>query len=596
MRIAVLDPDRCQPHKCNHECEAYCPPVRNDVEVFTWAAPDGKPLISEALCIGCGICVHKCPFGAISIVNVADELKTDLVHQYSENGFRVFRLPTPHPGQVVGLLGPNGIGKTTTLSILSGEMRPNLGNFAEPPAWDAILEEFAGTELHDFLKRVADGKVRPAVKPQYVDKLPQVAKGRVRELLARVDERGRMDEVVEALALGTVLGRETPDLSGGELQRVAVAATLLKDADIYFFDEPSSYLDIYQRLNVARQIKAIPQGKMVVVIEHDLAILDFLADIVYLMYGKESVYGVLAQPRPVSAAINTYISGLAVEENIRFRERAIKFEVVPAREGWSSQTVVKFGRLVKKYDAFSLYSEPGEIHVGETVGVVGPNATGKTTFVKMLAGVVKPTEGTVESTVKVAYKPQYLEGTFSGTVEDLMLTALGGTYGSGIYKAEIERPLKIPPLLSKEVPTLSGGELQRVAVALSLAQEADLYLFDEPSAYLDADQRMETARAMRRVMEKRGRAALVVDHDVYFLDLVADSIMVFGGQPGVEGRSRGPFDLRKGMNEFLREAGVTFRRDKETKRPRINKQGSQLDKRQKEIGEYYYALEGELPG
>ena len=593
MRIAVLDPDRCQPHKCNHECEAFCPPVRNDIEVFTWSESDGKPTISETLCIGCGICVHKCPFGAISIVNVADELQSDLVHQYSENGFRVFRLPTPRPGQVVGLLGPNGIGKTTTLSILAGELKPNLGKYDAPPAWDAVLAEFAGTELHDFLARVADGKVRPAVKPQYVDKLPKVAKGRVRDLLAKVDERGKLDEVASALDLGAVLSRETPELSGGELQRVAVAATLLKDADIYFFDEPSSYLDIYQRLNVARQIKAIPSSKMVVVIEHDLAILDFLADVVYLMYGKESVYGVLAQPRPVSAAINTYISGLAAEENVRFRERAIQFEVVPARAGWSSQSVVKFGRLKKTYENFSLSAEPGEIHVGETVGVVGPNATGKTTFVKMLAGVVKPTEGAVEATVKVAYKPQYLEGTFSGTVEDLLLTALGGTYASAIYKAEIERPLKIPPLLSKQVPTLSGGELQRVAIALSLAQEADLYLFDEPSAYLDSDQRMETARAMRRVMEKRGRAALVVDHDVYFLDLVADSIMVFGGRPGVEGTSRGPFDLRTGMNEFLQEAGVTFRRDKETKRPRINKQGSQLDKRQKEIGEYYYAVEGE---
>jgi ATP-binding cassette subfamily E protein 1 len=593
MRIAVIDPDRCQPQKCNHECEAFCPPVRNGIEVFTWGETDGKAIISETLCIGCGICVHKCPFGAVSIVNVADELKTDLVHQYSQNGFRVFRLPTPRPGQVVGLLGPNGIGKTTTMSILSGELRPNLGNYEAPPAWDAILSEFAGTELHDFLKRVADGKVKAAVKPQYVDKLPKVAKGRVRELLARVDERGRLDEVATALELNHILGRETPELSGGELQRVAVAATLLKDADIYFFDEPSSYLDIYQRLNVARLIKQIPREKMVVVIEHDLAILDFLADIVYLMYGKESVYGVLAQPRPVSSAINTYISGYASEENVRFRDRAIQFEVVPARQGWSSQTVVKFGRLSKRYEHFSLTAEPGEIHVGETVGVVGPNATGKTTFVKMLAGVVKPTEGVVEATVKVAYKPQYLEGNFSGTVEDLLLTALGGVLTGPIYKAEIEKPLKMPPLLSKEVPTLSGGELQRVAIALSLAQDADLYLFDEPSAYLDADQRMETARAMRRVMEKRGRAALVVDHDVYFLDLVSDSIMVFDGNPGIEGRGRGPFGLREGMNEFLRGAGVTFRRDKETKRPRINKMGSQMDKHQKEIGEFYYAPEVE---
>jgi ATP-binding cassette subfamily E protein 1 len=590
MRIAVLDADRCQPNRCNHECHSYCPPVRNGVEVITFGAKEGKAIVSEPLCIGCGICVHKCPYGALSIVNVAEELKEDLVHQYSQNGFRVFRLPTPRPGQVVGLLGPNGIGKTTTISILSGEQAPNLGAFESPPSWEEVLKGFAGTELHDYLERVSQGRLKAAMKPQYVDKLPRVAKGNVRELLEQVDERGAMDEVANALELMQVLERDVGALSGGELQRVAVAATLVKDADVYFFDEPSSYLDIYQRLNVARQIKAIPDDKMVVVIEHDLAILDFLADIVYLMYGKEATYGVLAQPRPVSSAINTYISGLAAEENVRFRDRPIKFEVVPARSGWSAaQVLVDFGRLEKSYNGFKLRTEPGAIHAGETVGVVGPNATGKTTFVKMLAGAVRPSVGEVQATVRVAYKPQYLEGRFSGTVEDMLLTALGGEYGSTLWKAEIERPLKVPSLLMKEVDTLSGGELQRVAVALTLAKDADLYLFDEPSAYLDADQRMETARAMRRVMEKRARGALVVDHDVYFLDLVSDSIMVFGGKPGVEGRGRGPFDLRTGMNKFLKDAGVTFRRDRETNRPRINKVGSQLDKQQKSVGEYYYA-------
>jgi ATP-binding cassette subfamily E protein 1 len=103
----------------------------------------------------------------------------------------------------------------------------------------------------------------------------------VRELLERVGERGALGQVAQALELTHVLDRPMDALSGGELQRVAVAATLVKDADVYFFDEPSSYLDIYQRLNVARQIKAIPPEKMVVVIEHDLAILDFLADVVY---------------------------------------------------------------------------------------------------------------------------------------------------------------------------------------------------------------------------------------------------------------------------------------------------------------------------
>ena len=92
-----------------------------------------KAVISEALCSGCGICVKKCPFHAISIVNLPDELEKDCSHRFGENTFKLFRLPTPSPGTVLGLLGQNGIGKTTTLKVLSGEVKPNLGNFENRP-------------------------------------------------------------------------------------------------------------------------------------------------------------------------------------------------------------------------------------------------------------------------------------------------------------------------------------------------------------------------------------------------------------------------------------------------------------------------------
>jgi ATP-binding cassette subfamily E protein 1 len=140
------------------------------------------------------------------------------------------------------------------------------------------------------------------------------------------------------------------------------------------------------------------------------------------------------------------------------------------------------------------------------------------------------------------------------------------------------------------VDTLSGGELQRVAIALALTKDADIYLIDEPSAYLDSNQRMEAAKTIRRVMEKAGTSALIVDHDVYFIDLVSDSIMVFTGEPSLNGLANGPFDLRTGMNKFLTNVDITFRRDAESHRPRINKPGSRLDREQKKSGEYFYQV------
>ena len=588
MRIAALLKDRCQPKRCNLECIKYCPKVRTGVQTIT-IEEKSKPVITEDLCAGCGICVHKCPFQAIKIIGLPDELEGEMMHQYGVNGFRLYRLPVPKEGLVTGILGPNGIGKSTSFRLLSGAEVPNLGNFESPPTKEQVLDHFAGTELKEFLEKVYEGKVRTALKPQNVDKLPTLSKGVVRELLDKVAERMTVDEAADMLELNDVLERPLPELSGGELQRVAIAATVLKDADVYFFDEPSSYLDIYQRLKVARIIQSLTEGRQVVVIEHDLAILDFLADNTYLVYGSEGAYGVYAQPRPVRTAINTYLDGYMREENIRFRDTSIVFEDRPPRGNWDAVSLMEFDALECIYPNFRVRVEPGTINIGETVGVVGQNAIGKTTFVKILAGAIPPTTGTVPKNLKVSYKPQYINTDFDGTVMELFYSSVKDFFETGVFKSEVEHPLTLKALYEKKLSTLSGGELQRVAIALSLSRDADVYLLDEPSAYLDSNQRMEAAKTIRRVMEKRGRSALVVDHDIYFLDMVSDSIMVFSGRPGVEGHGEGPLDLRKGMNQFLKAVDVTFRRDNDTNRPRINKPDSRLDKEQKEKGEYYYS-------
>jgi len=550
---------------------------------------DGKVVISEELCVGCGICVNKCPFDAIRIIGLPEELEGELVHQYGENGFQLYRLPCPRSGMVVGLLGPNGIGKTTVISILSGELIPNLGDYDEEPSWEPVLEHFAGTELHDYLSRIADGEWKSAMKPQYVDQLGKVYKGKVSALLKKKDHNKKLSEVKDELEMASFLDKDVKKLSGGEMQRLAIAATLLKETDVYFFDEPSSYLDIYQRLQVAKSIQKLSEDKPTVVVEHDLAVFDFLATNVYLMYGSEGAFGVLAHPRQVRSAINVYLDGYMREENVRFRDTEIKFESHPPRKEWSKVQLLRFEPLKKRFKNFVLTTGEGSMGVGEVVGVVGPNATGKTTFVKMLAGEIGPTAGTVSSEVEVSYKPQYLETKFRGTVRELLMTEILEEFEKDYFQGQILQPLGVTPHLERELKSLSGGELQRVAIALCLGRKADLYLIDEPSAYLDSNQRMQAAKTIRRTMEKKGLSGFIVDHDVYFLDLVSDSLMVFGGEPGVKGFGEGPLGMREGMNKFLQMVEITFRRDNETNRPRINKFGSSLDREQKAKGEYYYA-------
>ncbi len=587
MRIAALLKDRCQPKRCSQECIRYCPPVRTGVEAIAMGE-SGRPVIAESLCVGCGICVHKCPFEAIKIIGLPQELEGELVHQFGKNSFRLYRLPAPRTGQVLGLLGPNGIGKTTAISILSGQVVPNLGDFDNGGDWSKVLEKYAGTELHDYFKGLADGRTRTALKPQYVDKLPAVHKGEVRGLLSKVDDGSRLEETAELLGISNILARDVSKLSGGELQRVAIAATMLKDADVYFFDEPSSYLDIFQRLKVARVVQDLSTRKQVVVIEHDLAIMDFLADLVHIMYGSEGAYGVMAQPRPVRTAINVYLEGYLREENIRFRDTEIKFERRPPRTDWQSEELVTFTALSKRFKNFNLHVSAGSIKKGEVVGAVGPNATGKTTFVKILAGEIDPSSGKVSKEAAVSYKPQYIKPEFEGTVTDMLRTSLGKDFDAGFFQAEVAHPLSLKYLMDKEVGNLSGGELQRVAIAECLGRQADIYLIDEPSAYLDSSQRMTASKTIRRVIEKLGKSAVVVDHDVYMIDLISDSLMVFSGVQSSKGQAEGPMEMRDGMNRFLKDVDITFRRDQDTSRPRINKKDSRLDREQKGRGEYYY--------
>ena len=584
MRIAIINRDRCQPRKCSKECEYFCPPVRTGDETIVFE--DGKPLITENLCVGCGICVRKCPFKAINITNLPEEME-DPVHRYGPNGFALYGLPVPVNGRVTGLLGPNGIGKSTAVSILSGVLRPNLGKDA---SWEDVFQRFSGSALGDYLKKVAYKGVRTSYKPQYVDRIPKSYSGKVNGLLEKTDERGALSHLVARLSLEGLMEREISSLSGGELQRVAIAAAAARDASFYFFDEISPYLDIYQRINVARILQDLAKDRAVMVVEHDLALLDLLAENVHLIYGVPGAYGVITRPKGVRVGINQYLHGNLPEENVRFRDTSITFEVHAPRLEKEIPTLIAYDAFSVQYSSFTFRAEPGIIRRGEVVGILGPNGIGKSTYIKVLAGAEKPTAGSFESQLKVSYKPQYLKADSEVTVQGL-LRGVTHDFDSSYYQTEILRPMGLEMLMDQALTELSGGELQRVAITACLSRPADIYLLDEPSAHLDVEQRMMAAKVMRRFAESSEKTVLVVDHDIYLIDLLAERVMVFEGQPGLLGIAHSPLEMREGMNSFLKAINITFRRDEETRRPRVNKPDSRLDRSQKEQGEYYYPVE-----
>jgi ATP-binding cassette subfamily E protein 1 len=590
-RIAILEKDKCQPKKCNYACISYCPGVRMEEDTIVISEEDKKPLISEELCSGCGICVNRCVFNAIDIINLPEELTEEPIHRYGQNSFELFGMPTIKEGSVVGLLGPNGIGKSTILNILSGQIIPNFGNYEEENSWDNVIEHFKGSQLQNYFKKLSNNDLKIAYKPQMVDQLPKVVKGKVSDLLKGVDERNKMDDVIEKLELSSTLDRELKNLSGGELQRIAIAATILRDADFYYIDEPTSWLDVKQRLNSVEVIRDLTEeNRSVLVIEHDLATLDAMSDYVHVMYGEEGGYGVVSKLRGVRVGINAYINGFLNEENIRIRKQPIEFEIRPPSDLIDSETITNYTDFHKKYDNFELTVDKGEINQSQVITAFGPNGIGKTTYAKILAGVVEPDSGEVEDEIKIAYKPQYILSDFEGTVQDFLYMYAKG-YGTNVFNTDIAKPFDLNKILDKQVSKLSGGELQRLATAVTISQDADVYLLDEPTAFLDVEQRLKVAKAIKHIVLRDDTSAIIIDHDIVFIDYISDRAMVFYGEPSSKGHATAPINLRDAMNKFLSDVEITFRRDKETNRPRVNKLDSYLDREQKEKGEYYYLEE-----
>jgi len=597
-RVAIVNKDKCKPKKCALECKKGCPVNRSQKMCIEVTHESKNAMISEVLCIGCGICVKKCPFEAIMIINLPKELEKDTTHRYGPNAFKLHRLPTPRPGQVLGLVGTNGIGKSTALKILAGKLKPNLGRYENDkrPDWNEILAHFRGSELQNYFTKIVEDNLKAITKPQYVDQIPKAVQGNVEKVMNVRNERNNMDSVCTELDIHVVLGREVSELSGGELQRFAIGMVCIQEADIYLFDEPSSYLDVKQRLKAAAAIRRVIgdasqlKQNYVIVVEHDLSVLDYLSDYICVLWGLPGAYGVVTMPFGVREGINIFLAGFIPTENLRFRDVSLNFKVTDNvdREDVKRHRRFEYPNMTKTLGGFKLEIVKGAFTDSEIIVLLGENGTGKTTFIRLLAGLLPADDGVSVPEMRISYKPQKISPKSDSSVRGLLFQKLGTSWQHPQFQTDVAKPMMLEVLLDQEVKTLSGGELQRVAIVLALGKPADIYLIDEPSAYLDSEQRIVAAKVLKRFILHAKKTAFIVEHDFIMATYLADRVVVYTGTPSVHCIASEPQILLTGMNQFLKQLDITFRRDPDNYRPRINKQGSQMDREQKVCGTYFH--------
>ncbi|MBT3398248.1 ribosome biogenesis/translation initiation ATPase RLI [archaeon] len=598
MKLAVIHKEKCKPAACGRECKKYCPVEKKELDscvtigVAASSIPSkmgtgvpsssGKAKIDEHTCVGCAICVKRCPFGAIDIINLPAVSESDLIFRYGENGFALYGLPTPKKGSVLGLLGRNGIGKSTAVKILAGTDKINLGK--EEASDEDIKKFFKGNELLRYFENLDKKKI--SYKPQNLSSLSVGIK--VRDLLKKRGSEKEINELAKKLGVTQVLDNKMNKLSGGELQRVAIIAAALGEADIYFFDEPLAFLDIGERLRVSDFISEIAKtGKTVVVVEHDLLILDYLSEYLNIFFGGQGAFGTVSGVKASKNGVNAYLNGFLREENLRIRDKPLNFNFTK-NPPMSGAKIAEWPDFKMEFgptgddpagpSGFKLDVKGGEIHQNHVIGVLGKNGTGKTTFVRALAGELKTSEGKLDLKLDVSYKPQYLFTDSEEVVRDIMFKEKIGKKMASVFNLGV--------LAAKKVKELSGGELQRFSIARCLAKDADVYLIDEPSAYLDVEERISVAKAIKEMMVEKEKTAFVVDHDLLLVSYLADSIVNFGGESGVKGEASEIRGFEEGISELLKSLDITLRKDKESGRPRINKLGSVLDREQKGKGKW----------
>lgn len=619
-RIAIIDQNKCKPDKCSKECIRVCPPQKSGKQVIDIVdiedvykpkkevieLRDKKTVakIFESMCIGCNQCVKRCPFNAIKIINLPQENPEHIVHRYSINGFRLYKLPIIKTNKIIGIIGENGVGKTTLIDILSNKIKPNFELFNRAHSDKEIMNKFRGNVLQSYLTKLYSGRLTFSIKEQKIKKNIPKDSINVKEFLKLkgfdIDLMGILPESYYLLEINKLVDLNLQTLSGGELQRLLCWLTAISNVDVYIFDEPSNFLDIKQRLEIAKLIKSIQaEGRYIILIEHDLSMLDYISDELFIVYGNPGAYGIVSSNLNTLDGINMYLDGYITTDNVRFREEEFDLKTpteIALTEGLSINTTENEWSYLSheiEYPNYKLIIPEGKIKLSNSICVIlGENGTGKTTFINWLSEKSGLTVSIKKQSINInQYKN--ISGLFP-TVLELFHREIKTSYINPSFQSDVIKKLEMEPILSRYIDELSGGELQRVEIVLCLGKQADIYLLDEPSANLDIEKRLNVIKIIKKMVNNNNKSVFIIEHDIVMsvaFSQECNSNILLVKQISYENDVKicsisEPLNFTTGINRFLELLGITMRIGGHN-RPRINKLNSQLDREQKTNGNLY---------
>jgi ATP-binding cassette, sub-family E, member 1 len=617
-RIAIINKEKCKPLKCNKECIKRCPPQKTGkqvieiIDIEDISNPNNNNFnntnnknkiakIIESMCIGCNQCVLACPFNAVKIINIPEENPKDIIHRYSINGFRLYKLPMMKKNCIMSIIGENGIGKSTALDILSGKYIPNFEDFKNVLTPKEIMKKFSGSSILNYFKDLYSNKLIFSIKEQ---KIKLMIKGcenlTIKEFLLQknIILNDSILKSFNQLNLNNLIQNKLNTLSGGELQKLLCWTTIIKKANVYIFDEPSNFLDIKQRIVIGKLIKTlVSTNNYVIIVDHDLSMLDYIADEVNIIYGKSGAFGIISKSLSLLNGINDYMEGFISSQNVRFRPEAFNLkafnEITETKNINDQNNYFTYDNKIIQYPNFKLSIPQGNIKLNGSINIIlGENGVGKSTFMDYISSNMD---------LGISYKKQHINPKIFinkdnnyPTVKELFYNNIRNQYINPQFQSEIVNTLNIKELEDRYINELSGGELQKVYICYTLGKPANIYLLDEPSSNLDIENRLKCIKALKKFSSNSDKCLFVIEHDIMMsvaLSQEENSKILFIKHINNDNDIKNceisqPLSFNDGINLFLKEIGITMRISGNN-RPRINKIGSQMDTEQKSKGIYY---------